>query len=184
MLINEPKPTNQLWVVHPTSQSALTIASQQRPQEEMAHVSPWLSRQAARAGPSAAWRRGEGPGWQGDRQRPLAAPLDVIRPTGGGWCRWRPGPPRWWPPGEPRARPWCPAPRRSAPGATQTAVNRCQGQRHHRGLTRKHTLSLVRGLGSAALLQLAFLGESDPNFPSEKSPLGQQSGKKRKKRKR
>ena len=31
------------------------------------------------------------------------------------------------------------------------------------------------GLGSATLLQLAFLGENDPNFPWEKFPLGQHS---------
>ena len=30
-------------------------------------------------------------------------------------------------------------------------------------------------LGSMTLLLLAFLGESDPNFPWEKFPLGQQS---------
>ena len=30
------------------------------------------------------------------------------------------------------------------------------------------------GLGSATLLQLAFLGEGDPHFPWEKFPLGQQ----------
>ena len=34
------------------------------------------------------------------------------------------------------------------------------------------------GLGSATLLQLAFLGESDPNFPWETFTLGQQSVKK------
>ena len=33
------------------------------------------------------------------------------------------------------------------------------------------------GLGSATLLQLACLGESDPNFPIEKFPLGQQNVK-------
>ena len=33
-------------------------------------------------------------------------------------------------------------------------------------------------LGSVTLLQLAFLGESDPNFPWDKFPLGQQSVKK------
>ena len=35
------------------------------------------------------------------------------------------------------------------------------------------------GLGSATLLQLAFLGESDPNFPWDKVPFGQQSGGKK-----
>ena len=34
------------------------------------------------------------------------------------------------------------------------------------------------GLGGATVLQLAFLGEGDPNFPWEKFPLGQQSVKK------
>ena len=32
--------------------------------------------------------------------------------------------------------------------------------------------------------QLAFIGESDPNFPWEKFPLGQQSKKKKKKDKK
>ena len=39
------------------------------------------------------------------------------------------------------------------------------------------------GLGSATLLQLAFLGESDVNFPCEKFPRGQQSVKKDRKKK-
>ena len=39
------------------------------------------------------------------------------------------------------------------------------------------------GLGSATLLHLAFLAESDPNFPLEKFLLGQQSVKKKKKKK-
>ena len=40
--------------------------------------------------------------------------------------------------------------------------------------TRKDPACTLR-LGSAALLQLAFLGENDRNFPWEKFPLGQQS---------
>ena len=36
-------------------------------------------------------------------------------------------------------------------------------------------------LGSPTLLQLASLGESDPNVPLDKFPLGQQSGEKKRK---
>ena len=45
----------------------------------------------------------------------------------------------------------------------------------------KHALIIKLGLGSATLLQLAFLGEieSDPNFPWEKIPLEQESVKKK-----
>ena len=32
----------------------------------------------------------------------------------------------------------------------------------------QHALYNILGLGSATLLQLAFIGESDPNFPWEK----------------
>ena len=35
----------------------------------------------------------------------------------------------------------------------------------------------ILGLGNATLLQLAFLGESDQNFPLKKFPLGQHSVK-------
>ena len=38
----------------------------------------------------------------------------------------------------------------------------------------QHALNKL-GLGNATLLQLAFLGESDPYFPWEKLPLGHQS---------
>ena len=39
----------------------------------------------------------------------------------------------------------------------------------------QHALHMELGLGSATLLQLAFLDENDPNLPWEKFPLGQQS---------
>ena len=44
----------------------------------------------------------------------------------------------------------------------------------------QHALYNQFGLGRATLLQLAFLGESDLNFPWQKFPLGQQSVQKRK----
>ena len=39
----------------------------------------------------------------------------------------------------------------------------------------QHALYNCLGLGSTTLLQLAFLGKSDPNFPWEQLPLRQEN---------